>query len=383
MDQPLETVIIPIPGFSEPVSSMTHLFGTVPFTVAAGFLIWHTARRRPCGYNLFWVALLIASSLFMLSMSGVYHLLEPGGTARAVLQRLDHAAIFVMIAGTFSVAHAILFRGLGRWLVLAVMWAGVATAISLKSVFFDDFPEWFSLILYLGFGWLGFASGGWLWHRYGYHFIRYLLWGGIAYSIGAVAEFMGQPWLWPGVFGPHEFFHVMVLIGLTLHWMFVAQFCQGRPLTEEEKMQELTAKSIQEIIDRGVPLSSDLGIEVVSVADDSCEVRLPYATRLLRPGGSMSGPALMAVIDTAMYALILKAFGREEMALTSDMQLRFLRRAPATDIIGKAKFLKRGSRLATFEVLLYGKGETEACVHATGAYMLPHPDNPDTATVTA
>ena len=378
----MEYAIVPITGFSEPVSSMTHLFGTVPFSVAAGFLIWHTTRRRPCGYNVFWVCVLIVSSLFMLSMSGVYHLLEPGGTARAVLQRLDHAAIFVMIAGTFSVAHAILFRGLGRWLVLAIMWVAVATAISLKSVFFNDFPEWFGLILYLGFGWLGFASGGWLWYRYGYRFIRYLLWGGIAYSVGAVADAINYPWLYPGVFGPHEFFHVMVLIGLALHWMFVAQFCQGRPLTEEEKMQELTAKSIQEIIDRGVPLSAELGIEVVSVADEVAEVRLPYATRLLRPGGSVSGPALMAVIDTAMYALVLKAYGREEMALTSDMQLRFLRRAPATDIIGKAQFLKRGARLLAFEVMLYGKGETEPCVHATGSYMLPQPET-SAATVTA
>lgn len=371
MDQVLETVIIPIPGFSEPVSSMTHLFGTVPFTVAAGFLLWHTARRKPCGYNLVWVSLLIVCSLFMLSMSGVFHLLEPGGTARAVLQRLDHAAIFAMIAGTFTVAHAILFRGLGRWLVLVVMWAAVATAISLKSVFFDDFPDWFGLLLYLGFGWLGFVSGGWLWHKYGYRFIRFLLWGGIAYSIGAVAEYLGEPWLYPGVFGPHEFFHVMVLLGLSLHWAFVWQFCQGRPLTEEERMQELTASAIQDIIDRGVPLSAELGIKVESVSDDEARVRLPYATRLLRPGGSVSGPALMALIDTAMYALVLKACGREEMALTSDMQLRFLRRAAATDIFAHARFLKRGTRLLSFEVMVYAKGEQEPCAQATGTYIRP------------
>lgn len=371
MEQTITSVIIPIPGFSEPVSSMTHLFGTVPFTVAAGFLIWHTVKRKPWGYNLLWISVLIFASLFMLSMSGVYHLLEPGGDARAVLQRLDHAAIFVMIAGTFSVAHAILFQGLGRWLVLAVMWVAVATAISLKSVFFNDFPEWFGLVLYLGFGWLGFVSGGWLWRRYGYRFIRPLLWGGIAYSIGAVAEFMGGPWLWPGVFGPHEFFHVMVLIGLALHWVFIAQFCQGRPLTEEEKMQELDAQQIEAIINRGVPLSADLGIKVERVSKEESCVRLPYATRLLRPGGTVSGPALMAVIDTAMYALTLKAIGQEEMALTSDIQLRFLRRAPATDVLGKARFLKQGSRLLSFEVHLYAKDEAQPCVHATGTYMLP------------
>lgn len=139
-------------------------------------------------------------------------------------------------------------------------------------------------------------------------------------------------------------------------------------------MEQMDAASIERVINRGVPLSEDLGIKVESVSEEEACVRLPYATRLLRPGGSVSGPALMAVIDTAMYALLLKTQGHQEMALTSDIQLRFLRRAPAKDVIGRARFLKRGSRLLSFEVQLYGKGESEPCVHATGTYVLPDPE---------
>ena len=350
---------------------MTHLFGTAPFTVAAVFLVLHTLGRKPRKANLFWVSVLIFASLFMLSMSGVYHLLEPGGTARMVLQRLDHAAIFVMIAGTFTTAHGILFSGFWRWGMLGLMWIAVATAISLKSVFFDVFPEWLGLTLYLSLGWLGFISGVKLWRQFGYKFIRFLLWGGIAYSVGAVAEFMGGPILIPGVFGPHEFFHVAVLVGLGCHWAFVWQFAQGRPLSEAEIMHEQSAPGIEEIIKRGVPLFDEMKITVESVCDTEARVRLPYATRLLRPGGSVSGPALMAVIDSAMYALVLKACGPQEMALTADMQLRFLRHAPAKDMIGTARFLKRGSRLLSFEVSVVAEGEDEPCVHATGTYVLP------------
>lgn len=368
----MPTTIISIPGFSEPVSSMTHLFGTVPFTVAAGFLIWRTVQHRPWGYNLFWVGLLIVSSLFLLSISGVYHLLEPGGLPRAVLQRLDHAAIFVLIAGTFSVGHAILFRGMGRWLVLLVMWVAVGVAITVKSILFNGFPEWLGLLLYLGFGWLGCVSGVLLWRRYGFRFISLLVYGGLAYSIGAVAEYLEMPWVIPGIFGPHEFFHVMVLVGLACHWGFVWQICQGRPLTREEAMQELDAQQIETLIAEGVPLFGEMGIQIEALDEREARLRLPYAKRLLRPGGSLSGPALMGVIDGAMYALLLKTFGRQEMALTTDLQLRFLSRAPATDCIARARFLKRGRRLINFEVEVFGQGEDRPCVHATGSYLLPN-----------
>lgn len=369
----METEIIPIPGFHEPVSSMTHLFGTAPFAMLAVLLVMRAMSRPRWGQRVFWISVLIFSTLFLLSMSGVYHLLERGSDARYVLQHLDHAAIFVLIAGTFTTAHGIVFTGGWKWGMLALIWGLVAVAIPLIMVFFAHVPEILSLILYLSMGWLGLVSGIKLWSRFGYKFIRYLLWGGIAYSVGAIAEFMRGPVLIEGIFGPHEFFHVAVLIGLACHWAFTWQFANGQlPMSDEEKMRQKTAEGIQEIIHRAVPLAEDYSLSIEAVETGYACVRLPAATRLQRVGGSLSGPATMLLVDTAMYALMLHDYDAEEMALTSDVQLRFLKRTPSKDAIAHARSLRHGSRMVVIEVEVRADGSDETLVHATGTYMLPH-----------
>ncbi len=217
--------IYAIPGFSEPFSCLSHLLGAGVFAVLGVLLVWRDRRRgdsRSWGRTIS-LATFALASVFLLAMSGVYHLLSPGGTARAVLQRLDHAAIFTLIAATFTPPHAILFRGIGRWGTLLFMWSLVATLISLKTVFFDDVPQWLGLIFYLGLGWVGLLSGAALWRRFGFAFVRPLVAGGVAYTVGATIDYMGAPTIIPGVVGPHELFHVAVLVGIGCHWRFVSQ----------------------------------------------------------------------------------------------------------------------------------------------------------------
>jgi channel protein (hemolysin III family) len=178
------------------------------------------------------------SCVLLLSLSGVYHLLTPGGEGRAVLQRLDHGAIFVLIAGTFTPVHGILFRGRTRSVPLVLIWSAAATGIVLKSVFFGDFPEWLGLSLYLGLGWVGVASGIVLWCRFGPAFVRSLVWGAVAYTGGAMLEFLRWPVLFAGVVGPHELFHAAVLTGVGFHWRFVSQFAPGGMLRDERVAAE-------------------------------------------------------------------------------------------------------------------------------------------------
>ena len=80
--------------------------------------------------------------IFLFSMSGVYHLLAQAGDARAVLQRLDHAAIWVLIAGTFTPIHVILFRGPWRWLILTTVWVIGLLGLIFEAIFFTSFPQW-------------------------------------------------------------------------------------------------------------------------------------------------------------------------------------------------------------------------------------------------
>jgi len=159
--------------------------------------------------------------VFLLSISGVYHLLSKDGMARIVFQRLDHAAIYVLIAGTFTAVHSVLFSGISRWGVITFVWVAAVTGITLKTVFFSSFPESLSLTIYLALGWIGVFSGIALWQRFSFSFLKPLLYGGMAYTIGALLEYNCQPVLIQGIVGPHELFHVAVLFGIGFHWAFV------------------------------------------------------------------------------------------------------------------------------------------------------------------
>lgn len=215
----------PFLGIYQPVASLSHLLGALVFAVLGIVLI-----VRAHGSNRFWLAVFVVSALFLLSMSGVYHLLEPGTFAREeVLRRLDHAAIFVLIAGTLTAAHGILFSGWWRWGMIVPLWLGTAAAVTLQSVFFHEFSQLLLLALYLGFGWLGVIAGIKLARVFGFTLVRPALWGGISYTVGAIADAAAPPVWIPGYFGAHGFFHLTVLAGLGFHFYFLSRVAHWRP----------------------------------------------------------------------------------------------------------------------------------------------------------
>ncbi len=221
--------VYPIPGFADPFSSLLHLAAALVFSILAVRLL---QRGRGSIGRWLELAIFAFSAVFLLSMSGVYHLLALGGTARMVLQRLDHAGIFLLIAGSFTPVHGILFKGFWRWGFLAFIWVTAITGITLKTIFFASIPEWVSLVIYLGLGWLGLLSGFLLARRFGFSFIKPLLYSGLAYSLGGISEYLRWPVLIPGVIGPHELFHIAVIVGIALHWHFL-----NTCLTKAQNMQ--------------------------------------------------------------------------------------------------------------------------------------------------
>lgn len=218
--------VYPIPGFADPISSITHLFACVVFAILSYRLL-----QRGCGHTGRMLALGVYAftCVFLLAMSGTYHMLPAHSDARAVMQRLDHAAIFTLIAGTFTAAHAILFKGVWRWGVIALIWTLAVLGIVFKTVFFDELPELVGLGFYLGMGWIGIISGFKVWRLHGWRTFKPLLAGGLAYSIGAVFEFLRWPVLIQGILGPHEVFHVAVIFGVACHWTFVYRFADHAP----------------------------------------------------------------------------------------------------------------------------------------------------------
>jgi channel protein (hemolysin III family) len=227
-----EIDVYAIPGFREPVSCLTHLLAAAVFAVVGYYLV-----RRGRGHwgRTIIHAVMAFSSVFLLSMSAVYHLLGPG-TARDVMRHLDIAAIFVLIAGTVTPAHAILFRGFNRWAPLLLVWSVAATGISLRTIFSDRLMSGLGTAFFLVMGWGGLISCIILWRRYDFAFVKPLLWGGVAYTAGVVMLGLNWPTVIPGVVTPHELWHVAVIAGLSMHWKFTFQFAGGLPDVESRKV---------------------------------------------------------------------------------------------------------------------------------------------------
>ncbi|XSG86173.1 MAG: PAQR family membrane homeostasis protein TrhA [Methylohalobius sp. ZOD2] len=217
--------IQPIPGFTQPVSSLTHLLGAGIFAALA-VPLWRRCRGSwLCRWT---TAVFSFTAVVLLSISGSYHLLATEGTAHQVMQRLDHAAIFAHIAGSFTPIQALFFRsGRGHWAFLALIWTLAICGIVVKVIFFTTIPEMVGLLFYLGLGWMGLGSAIALAYHYGYILIRPLVWGGLAYTLGGIADFTRWPVLIPGVVGPHEVMHVGVLAGIGGFWWFLYQHLPG------------------------------------------------------------------------------------------------------------------------------------------------------------
>jgi channel protein (hemolysin III family) len=223
------TNLYSLPGFHDPVSALTHLLAAPVFLALSFDLL---RRGRGSFSRQVYLGVFAASTVFLLSMSGVYHMMSSGGTAREVMLRLDYSGIFLLIAGTFTPAHGILFRGRQRWGPLLLIWTFAAAGVTLKSIFLSELSPSLGLGIYLALGWLGLVSTAVLWQRHGFGLVKFILLGGVMYTVGAVLASVGWLDVIPGVVGPHELLHVCVLAALACHWRFAYQIAAGKPSLE-------------------------------------------------------------------------------------------------------------------------------------------------------
>ncbi|MCA9265115.1 MAG: hemolysin III family protein [Planctomycetales bacterium] len=213
-----------IPGFREPICSLSHLTGAVVFGLLAPWLIARRRGRR--GWTISLIILGVAS-VTLLSLSGVYHMLWPG-VGRQVMLRLDVAGVYVLIAATITPIHVILFHGWAQWGPVALAWFLAIAGLTLRLVFFDYLPPAAGTLGFLILGWGGVFSCIVLWRRHGWPFVQPLFYGGVAYTVGAIVLSVRWPVLIQGVIGPHELWHFAVLAGLGFHWIFVFRVAANR-----------------------------------------------------------------------------------------------------------------------------------------------------------
>ena len=135
----------------------------------------------------------------------------------------------------------------------------------------------------------------------------------------------------------------------------------------------MTASEIEAYLDEVFPQLHHGGRTyfIEEVGPMTARMRCDYHEKHLRPGGTISGPTMMALADLALYAAILAQIGPVALAVTTNLSFNFLRKPGQAALIGEANLLKLGKRLAVGEVRLFSQGESEMVCHATGTYSIP------------
>jgi uncharacterized protein (TIGR00369 family) len=113
------------------------------------------------------------------------------------------------------------------------------------------------------------------------------------------------------------------------------------------------------------------GLSIEAVWPGGCRVRQKFGEGMIRPGGTVSGPTLMALADFAMYVAILATIGPVPLAVTTNLNINFLRKPAQRDLLAEVKLFKVGKRLAVGEVGLRSDGEEDLVAHVTSTYSLP------------
>ena len=134
--------------------------------------------------------------------------------------------------------------------------------------------------------------------------------------------------------------------------------------------QRLTAAEITEFLEEVFPGTME-SFTIEEVSPMRARLRMPFREWRLRPGGTISGPSLMTLADTALWVALLAMIGREALSVTSHLDIDFLRKPAPADVIAHTTLHKLGKRLAVGDVLMYSDGEEMPCARASVTYAIP------------
>jgi uncharacterized protein (TIGR00369 family) len=137
----------------------------------------------------------------------------------------------------------------------------------------------------------------------------------------------------------------------------------------------MTPDDLHEFLDQDFPQLRGFGHDFVveEVFAMGCRTRLGYHERHIRPGGTLSGPAMFTLADVTMYVAILAQIGPSALTVTTNLTMNFLRKPAQRDMLAVCTLLKLGKRLAICEARLYSDGSDALIAHATGTYSIPQP----------
>jgi hemolysin III len=201
----------------EPVNSLTHWVGAI--LALAGLIAllivgWGTPVKV--------ISLIIygASLIFLFSASATYHMVRVKDKALEIFRKIDHAAIFCLIAGTYTPFCLNAFTGFWKWGMLTIIWSLALIGIVVK-MYIIRAPRWLNAGIYVAMGWLCVGASGQLLATLPAWVLTWLIIGGVIYTLGAVVYSTKMFNFVPGVFGFHEVWHIFVLLAASAHFVAV------------------------------------------------------------------------------------------------------------------------------------------------------------------
>lgn len=201
----------------EPVNSLTHWGGAVLALIGLITLLilgWGTPARI--------ISLIVygASLIFLFSASATYHMVQVKEKALEIFRKIDHAAIYLLIAGTYTPFCINAFSGFWKWGMLSIIWLLALIGIVVK-VFYIGALRGLNAGIYLVMGWLCLAAIGQMLAVLPVWVISWLIAGGVIYTLGAVVYITRIFNFIPGVFGFHEIWHILVMLAAAAHFVAV------------------------------------------------------------------------------------------------------------------------------------------------------------------
>lgn len=203
--------------FREPVNSLTHLGGAVAALIGSGVLLVVSGIDLA---RIFAVLIYGVSLIGLFTASGIYHMVQVKPKALEIFRKLDHSAIYVLIAGSYTPFCLIAFTGFWRWGLLAIIWSLALIGIATK-MFILNAPRWLHAGVYVVMGWLCIMAIGEMLAVLPAFVITWIVIGGIIYTLGAVVYVTKILNFVPGKFGFHEVWHIFVLLGAAAHFVAV------------------------------------------------------------------------------------------------------------------------------------------------------------------
>ncbi len=212
--------------FRDPVSGLMHLAAAALALI--GLVVLLFLGRDSIMKN---ISLLIygLSLVAMLSASAAYHLVRARPNVELFLRKMDHSAIYLLIAGTYTPVCLYFFDGFFRWGLLAIIWSMALIGIVVK-LFIIKAPRWATAGIYLAMGWLAVFGVKEMLSTMPPGALAWLLLGGIFYSVGAVVYITRRMDFFPGVFGFHEVWHIFVVLGCLSHFILIAVYIAAAPV---------------------------------------------------------------------------------------------------------------------------------------------------------